>query len=227
MHTSLHRLMQTLGYTFKNPDHLLLALTHRSAHHSNNERFEFIGDSLLNLIISLALYAQFPNEKEGQLSRLRASLVKGDTLASIATDIHLGDHVILGPGELKSGGFRRASILADTLEAIIAAIYFDADFQTCQTVVLRLFKTRIQHCTEVSSTKDPKTQLQEYLQSIKAPLPTYTLVKIEEHPSDPAFHITCTTQSPTIITQGIGSTRRKAEQDAASALLRIIKKTIL
>jgi ribonuclease III len=223
VHTNLKRLCRRIEYDFKSQALLKQALTHCSAGILNNERFEFFGDSVLSMVISHALFLKFPNHSEGQLSRLRSSLVKGDMLATIALELNLGDYLYLGQGELKSGGFRRASILADALEAIFAAVYFDGGFVAAQEVILRLYDTRL-NAPELNDTlKDAKTQLQEYLQAKKYPLPEYTLTHVigEEH--DQHFSVTCAVSMLKKSTQGEGETRRKAEQMAAKELLKVLK----
>ena len=220
---NLPRLCGKLNYEFKNIDLLKQALTHRSADPVNNERFEFLGDSLLSTVIANALFHQFPQNSEGQLSRLRAHLVKGDMLALIAQEINLGDYLYLGQGELKSGGFRRTSILADALEAIFAAIYLDSDFSTCQTVILRLFDQRLKDDCLNQNLKDSKTQLQENLQSRKITLPQYRLTKVEGETHDQIFYITCKVPGLNLATEGKGETRRKAEQEAARKMFKQIQ----
>jgi ribonuclease-3 len=215
---NLLKLCQRLNYVFKNKALLKQALTHRSANAINNERLEFLGDSLLSTVIANALFHRFPQNSEGQLSRSRASLVKGEMLSIIAQEIGLGDFLILGQGELKSGGFRRASILADALEAIFAAIYLDSDFLHCQQVILELFEHRLNNAHLNENLKDYKTQLQEYLQSHKLTLPQYKLTKVEGETHDQIFYITCKVPGLNLTTEGSGSTRRKAEQDAAQKL---------
>jgi len=166
------------GYQFKRSELLEQALTHRShSRGANNERLEFLGDSVLSLIISNFIYQRFENASEGRLSRIRASLVKQDTLAEVARDIGLGDHILLGGGELKSGGFRRDSILSDALEALIAAIYLDSDYTQAEKTVLHLFDDLLQAVDVDSSLKDPKTQLQEYLQGRQKSLPLYEVMQ--------------------------------------------------
>jgi ribonuclease-3 len=219
----LSRLCTRLGYSFEKSQYLKQALTHRSANSEHNERFEFLGDACLSAIISSALYTQFPNKSEGELSRLRANLVNGEMLANIATELQLGDCLILGQGELKSGGFRRASILADALEAILAAIYLDGGFDACQQVVLHLYKTRLESGLQDLHSKDAKTRLQEYLQAQKLPLPEYTLVNMIEHESESVFDVTCQVKKLDLMTKGQGETRRKAEQKAAEKLLHLLK----
>lgn len=223
MHPHIKRLYQHLGYEFKNKNYLRQALTHCSVGEKNYERLEFLGDSILNLVISNALYHQYPQRSEGQLSRLRAFLVKGEMLADIALEIDLGEYLLLGQGELKSGGFRRRSILADALEAVFAAILLDSDFDRAQQVILSLYKTRLTDETLDANSKDAKTQLQEFLQAQKYPLPKYTVSKIigEEH--DQIFHITCHLATLHISTEGNGETRRKAEQVAAKLMLEQLK----
>jgi ribonuclease-3 len=217
------RLCRRLDYEFKNISLLKRALTHRSASSENNERFEFLGDSILSMVISQALFVQFPNQNEGQLSRLRAHLVKGETLAEIAQELELGDYLILGQGELKSGGFRRASTLADAMEAIFAAIYLDAGIESAKHVILEQFKTRLSDPCLNDSVKDAKTQLQEYLQSKKSPLPEYTLTAITGEEHHQVFHISCKIQSLKKVTEAQAETRRKAEQLAANLMLVMLK----
>lgn len=217
------RIQARLNYEFKNIALLEQALTHRSASATNNERFEFLGDSLLSTVIAYALFKQFPQQSEGQLSRLRASLVKGEMLSVIAQEIGLGDFLILGQGELKSGGFRRASILADALEAIFAAIYLDSDFLQCQTVILQLYKDRLSNSHLNDNLKDAKTQLQEWIQSKKMTLPQYRLTKVEGDTHEQTFYITCNIPGLNLVTEGIGGTRRKAEQEAAKKMFNQIK----
>lgn len=217
MQNNLPRLCRRLGYEFKDPAFLKQALTHRSANSKNNERFEFLGDSVLSMVISHALFEQFPDQNEGQLSRLRAHLVKGEMLAKIALELELGDYLYLGQGELKSGGFRRASTLADALEAIFAAIFFDGGFNAAQRIILKLYETRLKDPDLNDSLKDAKTQLQEYLQFKKLPLPQYTLVNVVGEEHEQLFYVQCDVAGQS--TQGHAETRRKAEQIAAKQLL--------
>ncbi|MDP3562550.1 MAG: ribonuclease III [Legionellaceae bacterium] len=223
MNSQLPRLCRRLNYQFKNQAYLKQALTHRSMGSVNNERFEFLGDSILSMVIAKTLFEKFPNQSEGQLSRLRAYLVKGEMLAQIAQELELGDYLFLGQGELKSGGFRRASTLADALEALFAAIFLDDGFEACQRVILDLYQTRLNDGSLNDTLKDAKTQLQEYLQSKKKALPQYVLTEIigEEH--EQIFHITCTVAELSLSTQGKAETRRKAEQLAAQQVLQMIK----
>lgn len=217
---NIERLCRRLDYEFQTPAYLKQALTHCSAGSDNNERFEFLGDSILGAVISYAIFKQYPHQNEGQLSRLRASLVKGEMLANIALELELGDCLYLGQGELKSGGFRRASILADALEAIFAAVFFDGGFDAAQQVILHLYRTRLDNPELNNTLKDGKTQLQEYLQSKKMPLPEYTLTKVTGDEHDQLFYVTCSVPSLKKTTKGQAETRRKAEQIAAMELLR-------
>lgn len=216
----LKSLCNKLQYHFKSSDLLKQALTHRSADADNNERLEFLGDSILNSVIANALFHQFPEQSEGQLSRLRAHLVKGDMLALIAQELKLGEYLFLGPGELRSGGHRRASILADALEAVFAAIYLDSNFETCQKIILTLFETRLKSSCLHENLKDAKTQLQEHLQSKKMSLPQYRLVKVEGETHEQIFHIVCKIPALQLETEGQGETRRKAEQEAAKKMFK-------
>ncbi len=220
---NLQRLCRRLDYEFKKPAHLKQALTHCSAGAANNERFEFLGDSILSTIIAHALFEQFPDQSEGQLSRLRAYLVKGEMLAKIALEIDLGDYLFLGQGELKSGGFRRASILADALEAIFAAIFLDSGFTAAQHVILHLYKTRLDDPSLNNNLKDAKTQLQEHLQAKKQSLPEYTLTNVVGEEHDQMFYVTCDLVGLKLSANGQGDTRRKAEQLAAKQLLQQLK----
>ena len=177
MQNNLQKLCRRLDYTFKNDDFLKQALTHCSAGKLNNERLEFLGDSILNFVIANVLYEKFPEQSEGQLSRLRAHLVKGETLAEVALEIGLGDYLFLGQGELKSGGFRRTSILADALEALFASIYLDGGLVMAQQTILYLYHAKLNDKCLNFSLKDSKTQLQEFLQAEKLALPEYNLTQ--------------------------------------------------
>ena len=223
MQNNIQRLYKKLGYEFKTASFLKQALTHCSVGSINNERLEFLGDSILSFVIANALFEKFPNDSEGELSRLRAHLVKGEMLAKIALEIELGDYLYLGQGELKSGGFRRASILADALEALFAAVLHDAGFPAAQQVILNLYESRLSDPLLRDNLKDSKTQLQEYLQSQKKPLPIYTLTKIEGEEHDQIFHILCEAPSLHLSTNGQADSRRKAEQQAAKKILQQLK----
>ena len=223
MQHNLPRLCRRLEYDFKTPAFLKQALTHRSANIKNNERFEFLGDSILSMVISQALFELFPDQNEGQLSRLRAHLVKGEMLASIALELELGDYLYLGQGELKSGGFRRASTLADALEALFAAVFFDGGFHAAQQVILKLYQSRLTDSSLNDTLKDAKTQLQEVLQSKKSPLPAYTLINVVGDEHEQIFYVQCDVPGLNQSTQGHAETRRKAEQIAAKLMLKKLK----
>lgn len=216
----LDRLQRRIGYQFQDPELLLLALTHRSHGNQNNERLEFLGDSLVNMIIAEYLYHHFQRSREGQLSRLRARMVKGLTLAEIAREFDLGQYLRLGSGEMKSGGFRRDSILADTVESIIGAIYLDSDFHTCRERVLDWFDVRLKKLDIQDTQKDPKTRLQEFLQSRQFALPRYDVVSVQGEAHAQTFHVSCALPSLDRKTSGIGSSRRLAEQQAAREALK-------
>jgi len=216
---SLDRLERRLGYTFQDPDLMLLALTHRSFAGRNNERLEFLGDAILNFIIGEALYDHFPQAREGQLSRLRAKLVKGETLALLARSFELGDYLRLGSGELKSGGFRRESILADAMEALIGGIYLDAGMDAAKDRVMAWLGPQLRELTPVDTNKDPKTRLQEFLQARACELPRYEVVAIEGEPHCRVFFVECEIAMLSEKTTGQGASRRIAEQIAASAAL--------
>lgn len=225
MSRDYNRLCKAIGYTFKDNSYLEEALTHRSASNKNNERLEFLGDAVLNFVIASELFRKFPTITEGQLSRLRSSLVKGETLASLAADLELGEYLYLGVGELKSGGHRRASILADALEAMIGAVYLDGGFEHSQTLILYLLRNLLQKIKPTDEHKDPKTRLQEYLQSNKLALPVYKVSRIEGQAHAQTFRIECQVPGSEQVTHGEGSTRRKAEQEAASKALDLLQKS--
>ena len=209
-------LSRIIHYTFQDASLMMMALTHRSFNAQHNERLEFLGDSILSFLIAQELYQRFPKIDEGDLSRLRAQLVKESSLSSIATSMGLGDFIQLGEGELKSAGWRRPSILADTLEAIIGAIYLDAGIEPAHQFVLRFFEKQLNEIDPKLIQKDAKTLLQELLQSQKSDLPIYTVVSIEGEAHSQSFTIECTIKKSNIKTQGIGQSRRIAEQEAAS-----------
>ncbi|GLQ87100.1 ribonuclease III [Dyella flagellata] len=207
-----------LPYHFRDPSLATLALTHRSAGRPNNERMEFLGDALLGAIIAEMLYETHPKAAEGDMSRLRAQLVNGQALAVVARELELGDRLKLGSGELKSGGYRRDSILADAFEALVAAIYLDGGFEACRAAVRTLFADRIAALPHAS--KDAKTRLQEWLQAQGLPLPQYELVATEGEEHARIFEVQCLVSQPTAVTAaGRGSSRRLAEQDAAETVL--------
>jgi ribonuclease III len=199
------------------------ALTHRSASGNNNERLEFLGDAVLNLVIARHLYLAFPEAAEGDLSRLRARVVSSEPLAEVATDIALGDVIHLGSGELKTGGFRRESILADALEAVCGALFLDGGIEAAERIIERLFAGRIAALPAPESLKDAKTRLQEYLQSRGYPLPRYAVDRTEGEPHAQTFHVTCEVAELGWRAQGTGSSRRRAEQEAAERILQNIE----
>ncbi|WP_444911206.1 ribonuclease III [Microbulbifer sp. PAAF003] len=210
----LERLCKRLGHDFDQAELLELALTHRSHGSRNNERLEFLGDSILGFTIGAALYEQFPNGREGQLSRLRAQLVSGETLAKLARELEIGDCLRLGEGEMKSGGFRRASILADAVEALIGAIYLDAGLEAARARVLEWFALRLQGLS-LETVKDPKTRLQEWLQARKKPLPEYKVVDVSGAEHAQHFVVECRVSGLTQPVKGEASSRRNAEKTAA------------
>jgi len=211
---------RALGYRFKQPDLLEVALTHRSFHKENNERLEFLGDAVLGMIMAETLFKRFPNAKEGELSRLRASLVKTETLADLGRNFGLGQHLRLGSGELKSGGFRRESILADALEAIIGAIYLDSGLDGCRDCVLAWYGPRLEELSPQVALKDPKTRLQEYLQARRLELPAYRISEVEGEDHAQVFRVECRIDAVQVVTYGTGSSRRRrAEQEAARLAL--------
>lgn len=219
MRGDLERLSRELGHCFNDPELLESALTHRSAGSGNNERLEFLGDAVLSFVISGELFSRFPQADEGSLSRLRAALVKGETLAKLARAVHLGDYLRLGAGELKSGGFRRESILADALEALIGAVYIDAGIDAARSLVMQLFAPRLAEAKPEAAQKDPKTRLQEFLQSRHMPLPEYEVVSVEGDAHAQTFVVECRIDILPEPVRGIGGSRRKAEQSAAEQAL--------
>jgi ribonuclease-3 len=212
-------LLRRLGYSFNNPSLAEQALTHRSFGGVHNERLEFLGDSILNFLIAEALYQRFPNTREGELTRMRASLVKGETLAAIAREYRLGDALKLGSGEMKSGGWRRESILADALEALIGAIYLDAGLAVCRERLLAWFGDRLQTVAPGEINKDAKTRLQELLQARGQALPVYDLQATRGEAHNQQFEVVCRIAALGVHFQGDGSSRRAAEQTAAQAAL--------
>lgn len=213
------RLERKLGHTFQDKSLMELALTHRSFKGKNNERLEYLGDAILGYVIAEHLYSRFPDAKEGQLSRLRARLVKGVTLSEIAREFELGDYLRLGPGELKSGGFRRDSILADAVESLIGATFLDAGHDVAKEMVLRWYEKRLDSPSLELTEKDPKTKLQEYLQAKKQALPIYEVVRTEGEAHAQTFYVRCVIAEANIQIDASGPSRRHAEQDAARAAL--------
>lgn len=216
-------LARKLGYAFNDIDRCELAMTHRSCGKKNNERLEFLGDSILNFIIAEELFIRFPQAREGQMSRLRALLVKGETLAEIARELGLGDYLRLGSGELKSGGFRRDSILADAVEAVIGAIYTDSDLATVRPFVLGWYAERLDRLDLNETLKDSKTRLQEFLQSRRLALPDYELLRVDGEAHDQTFYIRCHVETMSQSTDGVGNSRRQAEQEAARQALDLLQ----
>jgi ribonuclease III len=202
------------------------ALTHRSAASRNNERLEYLGDAILSFVIAEALFIRFPQVKEGKLSRLRASLVKGVTLAEIGRELRLGEVLILGPGELKSGGYRRESILADTVEAIFGALYQDSGLEVVKALILRLYDERLSAIDVNEVVKDAKTRLQELLQSRKQPLPLYSVKEVKRADNEPLFEASCQVAILKKLIIAQGSSHRKAETTAAERALKLIEEKL-
>lgn len=219
MKHSLSSLEKALDHGFDDPSLLGQALTHRSVSSRNNERLEFLGDSLLNMVIAETLFLRYPELEEGDLSRMRASLVNQDTLAGVANELRLGEHLVLGPGEMKSGGHRRASILADTLEAVFGAVYLDAGFGVVREAILRLFHERLENPLPREELKDAKTRLQEWVQARGLALPIYEVEAITGEPHSQTFRVSCVLQDGAVHATGQASSRRAAEQEAARQAL--------
>lgn len=215
-------LVRRIGYEFKDPALLRRALTHRSYGMPHNERLEFLGDSVLSCAIATHLYHLHTRVQEGDLSRMRAHLVKEQTLSEIASSLNLGDYLKLGEGELKSGGFRRPSILADTLEAIIGAVYLDGGFSSAEQMIARLFEPLMKGLDPKTLGKDPKTLLQEYLQGRKLPLPNYTVLSITGEAHEQHFEVECAIPDLDVRASGGGVSRRSAEQQAAGSVMQIL-----
>lgn len=213
-----------VDYRFSDPGLLDKALTHRSAGERNYERLEFLGDAVLDLVISERLFHLHPDAPEGDLSRMRSRLVRADTLKDVAARLELGGHVRLGSSELKSGGRRRASILGDALEAVLGAIYLDGGYEACKTVVLELFESSVAALPSADELKDAKTRLQEYLQARGRPLPRYSLVDERGADHDKEFTARCSLEDSDESAEAPGSSRRKAEQGAAELMLGQLKR---
>ena len=220
----LEELERRLGHKFSDPELARQALTHRSYGAPHNERLEFLGDSLLNCAVATLLYARFGKLSEGDLSRLRAALVNQSSLSKVATQMGLGDRLRLGEGELKSGGFRRPSILADAVEAVLGAVYLDAGFDAVRGVVERLLGDRIQDQESLPVDKDPKTALQEHLQGRKLALPRYAVQRTEGEAHDQLFTVECRVDDLGVVASGQGASRRAAEQAAAVGVLAQLEK---
>ncbi|PMG17315.1 ribonuclease III [Vibrio splendidus] len=219
MNSPIDKLERKIGYQFNDADLIHLALTHRSAAGKHNERLEFLGDSILSFVIADDLYHRFPKVNEGDMSRMRATLVRGHTLAELGREFELGDYLKLGPGELKSGGFRRDSILADAVEAIIGAVYLDSDTEVVRRVILSWYQSRLESIQPGVSQKDPKTRLQEFLQGRRNPLPVYTVTNIKGEAHNQEFTVECEVAGVDKPVIGKGTSRRKAEQAAAETAL--------
>jgi len=215
----MDKLQQKINYQFKDNALLKLALTHRSMGKNNNERLEFLGDSILGLVISRELYKRFDHVDEGKLSRLRSHLVRGQTLAQLARELELSDILILGPGELKSGGFRRESIQADAVEAIFGSVLLDSGFETVNRVILDLYHDLLDGINPNDSLKDPKTQLQEYLQKRSNILPKYELVKTVGKDHNAVFTVNCSLQDQAMQVEQAAKSIKRAEQLCAQILL--------
>ena len=212
-------LQRALGYSFENEELLTRALTHRSHSSKNNERLEFLGDAILNFVIAEELFGRFAGAREGQLSRLRARLVRRQTLAEVAREFCLGDYLIMGTGELKSGGFERDSILSDSLEAVIGAIYCDSGLSMVRETILNWFYTRLEALSLDKSQKDSKSRLQEFLQARQANLPEYVVIDVAGKSHDQTFTVECRSELLDVPVKGEGGSRRVAEQNAAAVAL--------
>lgn len=217
------QLAGALGHSFDNQALLQTALTHRSYGTPHNERFEFLGDSVLNCVVADALFKRYPDLPEGDLSRLRANLVRQEALHRLALGLKVGDCLRLGEGELRSGGHQRPSILADALEALFGAIYLDAGFAAAQAVIARLYQPLFEELTPGQGQKDAKTRLQEWLQGRKKPLPRYQLLEASGAAHAQRFEVACEIENPPLRTLGHGSSRRIAEQVAADNALKALK----
>ena len=219
----LAELERRLGHKFQNPELARQALTHRSFGTPHNERLEFLGDSLLNCSVATLLYERFPRLPEGDLSRLRAALVNQSSLSDVAAALMLGDRLRLGEGELKSGGFRRPSILADAVEALLGAVYLDSGFDAVRNVVEKALGERLQREEDQPVDKDPKTALQEHLQGRKLALPRYAVQRTEGEAHDQTFTVECRVDDLGVAATGRGASRRAAEQAAAETILKQLK----
>jgi len=212
-----------IDYRFTDPQLLMDALTHRSKGARNNERLEFLGDSVLGLIVSSRLYELYPDAQEGDLSRMRSRLVRGVSLSDIAAGIGLGKQLRLGEGELKSGGFRRASILSDAFEALLGAIFLDGGYKACRRIIIELFDPLIKDLPDADELKDSKTRLQEWLQARARPLPEYELLREEGADHAKKFHVICRIPDDRTHAESSGSSRRNAEQTAAMKVLGLLQ----
>lgn len=221
--TRLSRLQAQLDYRFSDPALLQLALTHRSAGRPNNERLEFLGDSVVNHVIAEQLYRQFESSREGDLSRMRSALVRGETLAEVARELQLDQYLKLGPGEMKSGAWRRDSIMADVFEAVLGAILLDGGLEPCRERILGWFDSRLQQASPEQLGKDAKTRLQEFLQRRRKALPEYQVVTVTGEGHDSHFEVACQVSEFKLRLLGYGSSRQKAEQEAAGLMLEALQ----
>ena len=221
--TATSGISESLGYGFKAKSLLTSALTHSSAGENNNERLEFLGDAVLDLVVAEALFERFPYAQEGELSRVRSTLVNRETLAMVARDLDLAAHLTLGQGEKKSGGMQRESILANALEAIIGAIYLDGGLAVCRERVLVWFSSMLDRTLPEAIRKDPKTELQEILQARRLPLPIYAVIRVAGKPHNQLFTVACQCAALPSLVSAQGSSRRRAEQAAAEQALRLLR----
>ncbi len=213
-------LAKLFGYRFDDPGLLKQALVHRSAGSRNNERLEFLGDAVLGCVIAEQVFARHPGAREGELSRMRSTLVRRESLAELANGLDIGVYLRLGPGERKSGGHHRQSILADAFEAVLGAIYLDGGFEPCRRAIVALFAEKLDAVADLEQLKDPKTRLQEYLQSQRQPLPEYEVIDIAGESHAQSFRVRCSVSDVDIEpTVGQAKSRRRAEQDAAGKML--------
>lgn len=223
----LQKCAEKLGYNFSDETLLKVALTHRSFSHKNhNERLEFLGDAILNFVIGTQLFQLFPDAAEGELTRFRAALVSGKSLASLAEELDLNNYILLGPAEIKNGRIVRQSIMSDTLEAIIGAIYLDNGIGKCEQIIWLWFEERLQQLVLAPIEKDYKTQLQEFFQARSQALPSYCVALIDGKMHAQTFHVECRVEGFDYVTKGLGSSRRQAEQMAAMQYLDFLKKSI-
>ena len=224
MANNIGRLQQRLGYQFIDPDLLTLALSHRSVAAENNERLEFLGDSILGLVVTDFLYREFPQAREGDLSRMRSHIVRGESLAEVAKQLALGPDLLLGSGEMKSGGHRRDSILGDTVEALIGAVYLDRGIEAAREIVTAWFKSFFDSALQAQPVKDAKTALQEWLQHRNKPLPDYQLVSTGGEAHSRLFTVSCKIAAVEAAMTATASSRRRAEQMVAEQLLEEVEK---
>lgn len=218
-------LEKTLQYRFENAELFQQALTHRSATHQNNERLEFLGDAVLDFVASEVVYHARPDATEGDLSKLRASLVRDESLAELALELGLGEHLVLGSGEKKTGGHRRESILADALEALFGAVFLDSGFDAAREVIARVYEQRYVDLPDIENLRDPKTQLQEWLQGRGMALPVYQLVDESGKDHKKRFKVSCSVIEQSLVSEGESTTRRKAEQKAARIMIEQLGET--